>query len=152
MSLTAIVGRPDFSCVHTFPPSEEKKIPNSVPANRRSGFTKSWAIVCTLPFSGKLPEIEIQDFPLSVLFNRYGLKSSRFILLNEANTTLPSKFEGHISLTYVYCGTPGNSSILLQVFASSETWIKPSSVPAYRRFSLTGDSVNETIVPKSEVD
>ena len=153
MSFTAMLGSPDFSWVQVCPPSGLKKAPNSVPANSRSLFSVSCSMVCTAPLSGRLPLIDVQFLPLSVLFNRYGLKSSRLWLSKEAYTTLASNLSGMISLTYVYSGTPGKFFTWNQLPpASSVTDITPSSVPTYTRSSLTFDSASDTAMPKSEVE
>src|SRR3989339_99308 len=94
-----------------------------------------------------------QVFPLSLLLKRYGLKSSRFKLLNETKITFSLNLEVYTSLTKVFLGTPGKLSYFPQVFPPSEViWTQPSSVPTTNRFSFFRDSSNETMVPTCEVD
>src|SRR5580693_134282 len=152
-SRTAIVGNPFRKRVHFAPPFVVKNNPYSVPTKIKSLSTGSSAIASTGPPSGKSPTIDVHVLPKSVVFSKYGLKSSDLCPSNAAYTVFTSCDEATTRVTYVMSGTPGNVSIFRQCAPpSSVTLINPSSVPTYSRFSFFGDSESVVELPKNEVE
>src|SRR5581483_8367861 len=95
----------------------------------------------TVPLLGRLPAIDVQLRPRSLLSRRYGLKSPDMWPSNAAYTVFGSCDDGMTRATCGVSGTPGKRSILRQLCAPfSDTWMVPSSVPSHSCPSLSGDS------------
>ena len=65
-SFTGTVGRFDPNRTQCAPASIDRKKPNSVPANSRSGFFRSSCTDFTTRSAGRSPAIDVHVFPKSV--------------------------------------------------------------------------------------